>query len=516
MGLPHGQVLQRSRPRFFLWPNGKRSGKLDLSSWVASFEFSKTLQNPVGTWSVTLLPFRGSQGPVGIHHPTDLEALARPNAVVSLGFDVGGGICLGLVDAPGRKRHLGGANASRTFTLSGSDMGKVLVSDSIIHASLDKEAADSYGKKIEAVTSTENALLDALTVTGPENAHAGAKTFEGAQIHELVGWVLDAWTTFRIPLLAAMGGSGRAGDFMVPDVTPWNPGQYLYTDAPKSYNGDIYGFIRSLVDEDFFEVIVDSLFPTYPVAAVDAMIPEVRLTVRPKPFDSRMFDDHQIFRPVNTRPDLTWESMANRVDGDPYHQIEQYEILDEDLGTSDADVFSYYEVTSDSDLMGNADRQAAGLFYPLVDLSVLKRAGLRAFRGRLSLVDPDILGKQEDALPSGVLPSDIKEFRNRLFNWYRLAEWFEAGSITVAGRDRFRVGDKVYLPWHRPFRAVPGTPSGCYFYITGTTHRWSVGQPYTTTLRLSRGHSKTVVDAAKAEIAREAVEFGVPGMLADR
>ena len=105
----------------------------------------------------------------------------------------------------------------------------------------------------------------------------------------------------------------------------------------------------------------------------------------------------------------------------------------------------------------------------------------------------------------------VVEFRNRLLNWYRLAEYYEAGSITVTGRDRYRVGDPVYLPWHWPRR---GYRPGVRFYCVGTSHRWQRGGHYTTTLRLARGHNSSVLDTARADIAIAGTRAGLPGMVA--
>jgi hypothetical protein len=78
-----------------------------------------------------------------------------------------------------------------------------------------------------------------------------------------------------------------------------------------------------------------------------------------------------------------------------------------------------------------------------------------------------------------------------------------AGSMTVPGRDRFRVGDPVLRPGLQGSRF--GTFKGMRFYTTGTSHRWAVNQPYTTTLRVMRGHNQSVIDLFEFDVGVDAL-----------
>jgi hypothetical protein len=185
------------------------------------------------------------------------------------------------------------------------------------------------------------------------------------------------------------------------------------------------------------------------------------------------------------------------------------------MGISDADVFSYYLVTSAHDLFGNDQSDAEGLFYPAVDLFALARAGLRSYEGRLEVLAADFREKVRGELDYGQIPSEVHEFRNRLFNWYRLAEYFEAGSLTVTGRDRYRPGDPVCLPWRAGFRTRLFSGFPMRYYCTGCSWQWQLGSPYTTTLQLMRGHNTASVLQATNEIAKAGAFIGVPDMTAE-
>ena len=96
-------------------------------------------------------------------------------------------------------------------------------------------------------------------------------------------------------------------------------------------------------------------------------------------------------------------------------------------------------------------------------------------------------------------------------NWYRLNAEFEAGTIVVRGRDRYRCGDRVRLPWQE---APRGGELGMDYYLVATAHTWALGQPYTCTLGLSRGHNAAMVRDVVDEI-RSTAGGKFPGAYVD-
>jgi hypothetical protein len=514
MPVPATTSRQRARPKVYLWPDGKAAGRVDLSPFVNSFSYSKSIQEPVGNWSLSLLPSVGAtlwgaaKGPSPLLRSTDLERMLRPNGVVSIGFEEPGGLCIGLIDRYSVSRSTGGTTAGTQISITGSDFGKVLARDHIVRASLTVPDELAFKTKILAAVGAENALINALPGTwGPLSAD-GVPTFLGQSVKDVIDWILKVGPSMTIPLLAATGGTGRLGDAIQTDgsVTSWNTDR-IHSEAPNTFQGSIWDFIRSILDEDFYEVFVDSVPQTNFFKPPE--IPEIRLTVRPKPFDEFAIRPMPVFE----SPGITWESLKTRIDNKQHHEIPAHELCGPvELENSDADVFSYYLVTADHELIGNPDGLKEGLFYPAVDLFALQRAGLRAYEGRLSLVSPDVSGKQRAEVDYDLeVGAQVVEFRNRLFNWYRLSEYFETGSITVAGRDRYRIGDPVFLPWRTPNR---GFSPGTRYYCVSTTHSWSVGRPYTTTLRLTRGHNSSSIANALSEIATAGAAIANPTMLA--
>lgn len=514
MGAPKTTTRQTARPKVVLWPDGKKGSRIDISNQVTGFSFSKSLTEPAGQWSLSTLPMQGGRSPGHIGRALDLERLVRPNAVVSIGMDEPGGICLGLVDQCRRTRSLAGPSSNVGYSLTGTDFGKILAQDHIVHASLTVEDSVQFLTDVAAVTGPNHALIQALPgVWGPGSRDA-VPTFLGASVQDVIDWLLEAGASVQVPLLAALGGSGKPSEFIRTDgsVATWNDGR-VWSEAPHSFNGTLWSFIRQILDEDFYELFLDSQ-PNRASTNLYPEIPQLFLTVRPKPFD----ETDCKFLPVKESTGLTWEKLRTRINRRKDHVIPEHEVYSEELGISDADVFSYYQVNSQHELIGNPDGLAEGLFYPAVDLHALTRAGLRAYEGRLSLVAADLVSKQAGELDyDSEIADEVVEFRNRLFNWYRMAEYYESGAVTVAGRDEYRIGDPVMLPWRIPMRGDPplkGPPPGTRYYCVGTKHEWNRGQPYSCTMRLTRGHNASTIERAKREIAEVGALFGNPNMAA--
>lgn len=538
---------QRARPRVYFWPDGgrpitedSRGGRVDLSHIVEAFTTQKSIGNPVGSWTVTLAPSlaRGSMRQAAY---SDLEGmLARPNSVMSIGFDRPGGIMVGLVDTANRSRMWSGGVVGDSITVTGSDFGKALVNDHIVSfltvAKDQPNLIDALNKVAPGSTLLQRILTDFAPLR-----HDGTRNFSQATIREVAEWVIRTVTSMRVPVLGGTGGSGRLGDYItvyVPDN--WNDGRIQNVDL-WSYQGTIWGFLQSIVDADFYELYIDSVsmpllqqrtaqvtvieedltttssaIQTFSQvvgqsSGVDEALPPVGICIRPKPFDEPSME----FLPTKTRPALTWEGL--RTAGTrPHHDIPLSAVLRETMGVSDAEVYSYYRVTSTYDIFGNPQNAQEGMFFPSVDLFALQRYGLRAFEGSLTLLGANVAEKEAlSAEYTRSLIDDTFDFRNRLHNWYRLNAFLESGSITVVGRDEYRIGDPVMLRWKHPMRGLResgrGVP-GVRYYCPSTSHQWSFGDHYTTTLALTRGHNQSVIEQARRDIDAEADRLQIPGM----
>ena len=504
---------QTARPYVTCWTDGTTRSAVDLSSITAAFSASKSIAAPSGRFSITLQPtlrqpwFGGFQGPRNIATPSDLERLLRPQSVVSLGMDEPGGIMFGLVDSVQANRNFAGERVDGVVTIQGQDFGKILTNDHIVHASITTEDSPRFLVSLEKGVGPQHALLQNIRGSWGPTTRDNVVSFLQKDVADVARWILEVGPSMTVPMLRGLGGQGWAGGpsdkastFIRPDVTTgWNDGR-IQSEQPFDFQGTYWDFLRSVLDADFYELWIDSTPNGTPV-------PDVFLVIRPKPFDEPGLD----FLTTTETPRLTWQNLLTRTSG-AAHRIPIGEVLTEQMGISDADVFSYYLVTSQYDAMGTPAASEVGQYYPAVDVYALRRHGLRAYDARLTLMaSADFDKRLNNETQTRKIGSEAWEFRNRLFNWYRLAPWFESGSLTVAGRDKYRVGEPVEIPWKMPIR---GAAAGTRSYCVATEHAWTFGDTYTTTLNLTRGHNASVIAAARAEIDAEARALGVENAMA--
>jgi len=277
-------------------------------------------------------------------------------------------------------------------------------------------------------------------------------------------------------------------------ATTWNDGR-IWKDSIHQSMGTIWSYLQQILDPDFYEIWIDSI-PNVDglFGSGGAALPNVVLNIRPKPFD----EDKLAFADVSDQSNSgKWADLKTQIDQESNWEIALDEVLNFSTAIDDSGALSYYQVTSMHELIGNPDALSEGLAYPLVDTFNAARFGLRSYQSRLSLVAGDVAAKSGGSTDyAGEVAEDVRRFRNRLFNWYRLAPWFERGSITVVGRDRYRPGDPVNLDWHTPAVGLWSSlvSPGVRFYCTGVQWGWSLGGGYTSTLTLDRGHNDSLLD----------------------
>ncbi len=496
---------QRARPYVYLWTGEANSERIDLSDDVVSMQVSKPLDAPAGSWTIQLMPRQGTalSSLADVRRFAHLYRLIQPNHVVSLGFEEPGGIMLGLVDSVDKSRDLSGPQVAQSLTIRGRDLGKLLVQDDLIHASVTVDTYAEFRKKItEGLGADHPILVDLLGIWGPQGRD-GTPAFEGKGVKEVVDFILDHAGSIELPALAAAtGGTGKASDSIgtAGSITTWDDDR-IYSDRPLFYQGSLWGFLWSVLDRDFYEARLDCR----PKSHTTSGVPFVELIIRPKPFD----EQEAQFVKVKELTGIGWDDLRTLVTDERYHTIPEDELLAESLGVTDADAASYYLITSEHDLIGNPSSMAEGLFYPLVDTFSAKRFGMRTLQSQLSLVSGDFASKVSAAgtEDTGEVTEAVRDKRGRLFNWNRTNPWYENGSIRVSGHDYYRPGDRVYLPWSLP-KIVPSghiePGDGLHFYVAGVSWDWSFGGMFGVSLSLQRGHNSAVLAAIKERIRDDA------------
>lgn len=490
---------RRPIPKVTLWP---RNGgpKEDLSPWVIKISAVEGLESP-GVFTLTLAADARRLDKLSL-----LGRRMRLQGLVSFGIDRPGGIMLGLIDGITEHKMRGGDQLSYAYAIHGTHIvSKALLRDNVLLSLLEEQAAQPFFDHLSKVIGADHPVLASLrsslgpTAGGSDNeADKNVALFSGKTPQEVVEWAIARIPTMVFPMLAhAAGGSGKIGEYVdtSKSVTTWND-QRIYTEQPASYNGNLLGFLRTVVEPDFYEIFTSTV-PN------GTDLPKVVLVIRPKPFDDAAAE----VAPVTEETGLTWRDLRTMVEGKPHHEIPGELIHEMSAEMSDANAFAFYCVSSAHELMGNDEQAAEGLRFPLLDTYTLTTFGSQSMEPRLQLLSPSFEEKVAGTVDYvDEIPSAAREFRNRLFNWYRLNPFFQTGMVKVDGDDNYRAGDKLWFPdhWH-PYSLQPGM----FAYCTNVQWDWMIGAEYISTMRYERGHQQSVIDTVNFEIALDAARYGV-------
>lgn len=501
-------VQQSGRPIVGAW---LRDGGFELLSGLTiAFQISESM-TPPNNFVITLAPSQGKQSPASIVALDRLSKRLRPNSVVAIGFERSGDLFLGLVSSCKRtiNRSGSGEGSSSVVVITGQDLvGKALTRDNIILSLLSETADAAFFAHCKAVFGPNHPLLVQMQsqfgpTGGPGAPDRGSAYWSSRTIAEAVQWIVSSVPALVIPMLRQFGGTGHIGDYLTVDlVAGWNDGR-LWTESPQTFSGNLLGFIRSAIDQDFYEVFTTSV-PN------QTDLPSAVLVVRPKPYDDPILR----FAPVLDDPGIAWPALKTRIDGKTDHIVRNSDIHVEDVEFADDSTFAWYTCSAVYDLLGNSEQDSQGLRWPLIDTYAATSFGATAYQAQSTLIsDPD---EQVEGDPASTADITKRVFglRNRLFNWHRLNAWFLNGSVTMAGRPKIRVGDPVrFVDWQAPL----GQPDinlgkdigGIRAYIVSVNHQWELGGTYTTTIQFTRGYNTGYLRAVLDIIKKDAALYGV-------
>lgn len=491
--------VQPSVPRVHLFARNEIGNQLDLSPFVQQLSVSKNVEQPAGQWSMTLMAQDGvGKRASSFASMPDLATIIQPNNVVSLGVEEDGGIAMGFVSSVQVSRQRIGGQVKRTLQMSGGTSGKALVQDSLVLGTAFGAQQAQFINDIEVALGVDHPLTRALLrLTTPRNAF-GEQTFRGQGPRAIAEWALRQVSSMRIPLFRDAYGSANPGDvFSTAGITSWNDSR-VWSDVPQSLQGSVFSFLRQMLDTEFYEVRCDE------VPVPGRVLPQPVLIIRPRPWDDRLLER----APYIEDTGATWDNARTLVGPrvaptvpQSAWVIDDMDVYSEAIGWGDKVAPSYYLVSSRHTLAGGSNSNRQGLNFPLVDLFAVQRFGLRPMGADLNLLLADPTSKRaRDRSDFDEFRSEVIVFRNRLFNWHWMAPWMNTGTITVRGRDRYRPGDPVELPY---WQGQAGGQPGMRFYAVSTTHSWTSGGNYTVQIGLDRGYNGDLVRAAKGEIEVE-------------
>lgn len=315
---------------------------------------------------------------------------------------------------------------------------------------------------------------------GDDDENTLATTLMNGNVAETVGKLLERF----LPYMTYAFESDETENTQLQsrihvDLDSWTGDERLVDPVPlTSFEGSFNQLLRDIVNKPFCEMF----FEVYSDSEGNE---KAKFVVRRTPFDK-----------------ADWLAL-------PINELGSRDVIEESFIQSDLEAYALFNVVPESQLEANL---AAGTARPQYSQSLVDKYGyklLEVSHRYLSTLQPVVEDSEpeteEPAVGSGNVTVDaiearnqgqvegedvvdeenpevqkVKEYSQRLYNWYSLNPNFFAGEIKVIGHPDYRIGNRLIYK-----DAVNG--SEWEFYIEGVSHSFSYTEGYTTTLKVTRG-----------------------------
>jgi len=430
-----------------------RDKLLEGTQRVVSVETRKSLREAAGTWSVEIKP--QTRGELRFW-----EENISPMDVVAIDMgSAGHQVMLGIVDRPARSIQATGAGATTdSFTLSGRDMGKVFLVDTV-----------QYYPTLADSAWSQQFPLPLMQIDTME--------FRGKPIATAVEYICENMPVVdtRLP-----GGHSIREFFDYTSRIEQYPEDRVWNEGLSCYTGPVWNYLEACYDPHFYLATVQSGWATR----------KAYLTIRPWPYDEG--------GPFSWRQAKTFASPGHQ-----YHRLRRDDILSQNTAKSDADVKTVYQVLPDG--WSVAVQSFVDVFRPLVadgtaqegaDGSVqtedlTTRFGWRPMTVTSHLLPQGAFGTKDEAGDVVVGESNVNAIthcqrrRDKAYQWHHENDRLYSGQISVRGRPQIREGDYVFSEW-----------DGRLYMVESVSNSWQAHQaPFRTTLEVSRGKARRVESA---------------------
>jgi len=450
----------------------KNNQAIDISDFglqVASMNLTKNISQIAGHFQLNLIPSGNSS--TNIMSPKTINRiykLLRQNDAITIDLQGIGGVMTGLVDFTGKYGSYGKHSVNLGVTVSGRDFGGIFEDENLGFLYSGISLSQDELRKANELLESEHPLF---LIADSERAPNG--TFLGKSVQEAVFFILDHLTSMKTPVIFD-GKKYDIIDMLATEISSW-PGDVIGSDYNhNTYQGSILNFLYTLIDYDFFEIVVDT-FPRITnnslgfsnLGDVNFAFPVLR--IRPKPFSDR-YDRY-------SQAD-EWNNLKTWITNEDYHTIHDSEILESNFCVSKNSIYSVFYVESEREILFNTDFRNNGIYFPIVDARLLNLYGFRPINAKTAMIQEESHFER------------LFEKRNRFYSWNRYNEYYESGSVRILGRARIKVGDKIFFSEEHS----KGGKRGIVAYCTGVQHNYNVeaidDAKFSTTIQFERGHNE--------------------------
>lgn len=458
------------------------STPMDVSKYLTSISFSKTLADPVGNFSLTLPNDRDWKdvlhpGTWGLVYMSQDDALSIPldndlpsmNALTLQQDKIRGIIYIDRVAPAGRVGEERG-EYDVEFIVSGRDFGVVYTENEIFYNRL------FYEGKIQ------EAAAGQLRISGTRNTADLLKVIHRVFFApDLLGITLEGGTSLQkdIPrqwmlpqnLFTALGIQGRKGESYfgsIPEEQILNFGTTLCSfpvDNPMTQiNGKAWDRLKSFSIEPFHELFTETNDNGQP-----------NLNFRYIPWKTSV---NSLSKLGKLDPHVL--RMASEV---PQVPIDSIDIIDFDVGEESHNRYNYFLTTIDgslysaNDTMANLADITPQTGFPRIQANSVKRYGLRLMYTTVNALFQ--LGSER-------ADATLLRLHNELMlEYWNNAVFMESGTIDIIGRNDVKVGKVLSIADYVPYNG------GKVFYIEGYTDHFTVDDKgaglWTQSLTVTRG-----------------------------
>ncbi|MCK9209281.1 MAG: hypothetical protein M0P61_00455 [Ignavibacteriaceae bacterium] len=265
--------------------------------------------------------------------------------------------------------------------------------------------------------------------------------------------------------------------------------EIMFDPSSSVFFGTVYEYLRKFLDNYFYELFFDTVKGKNGEAYN-------QMTIRTKPYsysDSKK-NGWKIWNDLDT---VVFKS--------------EYRIREE-LGTDDFELKNFFSTTYTSSLIANQELALGklGVMFPIINLASIKEYGLREIAvNSTNLNIRELTDEIKKKLENGETPTEEekgKEFewllnkRDKVFEWNVCNELFDKGTLTALGNSGYRIGRKLFYQdkeyWY-PYDDMENKTqkfTGVEYYIKNVAQSWTYGAEWHSTMQLTRGQAKGVIE----------------------
>lgn len=494
----------------------KVAGVIDLNSIVnkeiLSVVTHKDLSSPMGNFSILLSPRVAKN--LAVTRGTQLISdIIKPFDLVQIQFKTDGGYkteMIGVVSrATGTLNIDQSGKPSRAIRIDGYDLGKVIQSFKLFFNPYVKTpSGQEFGGQF--YFGKDHVIFNNLDGSPPN-----PKDF----ISKFLSYTFNK-TTSSGPFYPLLLGDQKLNvvnyiDFVTGISTEFKnhtmSDPFILLGLGAGQEVSVYDIIKAYSDPPFHETFIDLRRAEDQTSQASVEKAEKTHTITPKP--SKTFGTTEQTSPASQQPYVfymrttpfsleNWNTLSQ-------HQFLQTDVIHQDTAVSEDNIFNYYMVTCERENIVQGNIQVSQIaattstnsqtgipripIFDNKDLIIsnnitypasIDSYGMRRFPTQSTKYVEFI--KYADYMNNEILKKQASLARE-LFRWFSFGELMESGTIVLKGRTGISV-DGATIGSRLIETSSKNNPTGKEYYIEGVMQEWVSGQPFKTTLSVTRGH----------------------------